>query len=56
MANKIKVHKTKEFKNFNFYYIILNWIMSVIIGAKFTKFGICVVEDHSEGTVSQIFD
>ena len=48
VTNKIKVHTTLEFKNCNFQYIFLNWIISVIHGAKVTKFG------HSEGTVSQI--
>ena len=56
MANKIKVHKTLEFKSFIFHYMVLNWIISVIFGAKFTKFGTCVGEDHSERTGSQNFD
>ena len=56
VANKIKEHTTLEFKNCNFQYIFLNWIISVIHEAKVTKFGTHVVKDHSEGTVSQILD
>ena len=56
VANKIEVHTTLEYKKCNFQYIFLNLIISVIHGAKITKFGTHVVEDHSEGTVSQIFD
>ena len=52
---KIKVHTTLEFKNCNFQYIFLNWIISVTNGAKVTQFGTHVVEDHSEGTMSHIF-
>ena len=55
VANKIEVHTTLEFKNCNLQYIFLNLIISVIHGAKITKFGTHVVKDHSEGTVSQIF-
>ena len=53
VANKIKEH-TLECKNCNFQYIFLNWIISVIHEAKVTKFGTHVVNDHSDGTVSQI--
>ena len=56
VLNKIEVHATLEYKNCIFQYIILNLIISVIHGAKITKFGTHVVEDRSEGTVSQIFD
>ena len=56
VANKIKVHTTLEFKNCNFQYFFSNLIISVIHGAKITKFDTHVVEDHSEGAVSQIFD
>ena len=44
-----------EFKNCNFQYIFLNWVISVIHGAKVTKFGTHAVNDHSEGTLSHIF-
>ena len=44
----------REFKNSNFHNIFFNWIISVIYEAKFTKFWTCIVEGHSEGTVSQI--
>ena len=44
-----------EFKNCNLKKKNLNWIFTVIYGAKLTKFGTCVVEGHSEGTVSQFF-
>ena len=30
VANKIEEHTTLEFKNCNFQYIFLNWIISVI--------------------------
>ena len=56
VANKIEVHAILEYKNCNFQYIFLNLIISVIHRAKITKFGTHVVEDHSEGRVSQIFD
>ena len=55
VTNEIEVRTTWEFKNFNFQYIVLKWIISVIYGPKITKFGIHVVEDYSEGTMSQIF-
>ena len=54
VANKIEVHTTSEFKNCNFQYMFLNWIISVIHGAKVTKCGTHVVENHSKGTLSQI--
>ena len=44
---------TWEFKNFNFQIIVMNWIISLIYGANFTRFGRHVAEDHLEGTVSQ---
>ena len=53
---KMEVHTTLESKNCNFQYIFLNLIILVIHGSKITKFGTHVVEDHLEGTVSQIFD
>ena len=53
-TNKIKEHTTLEFKNCNFQYILFNWIISVTHGEKVTKFDTHVVDDHSEGTVSQI--
>ena len=56
VANKIEVHVTLEYKNCNFQYIFLNLIISVIHGAKITKFGTHVVGDYSEGIVSQIID
>ena len=56
MTNKIKVHTTLEFKNCNSQHIVLNWIIPVTHQAKVTKFGTHVVEDQSEGTMSQIFD
>ena len=55
MANKIEAHTTLEFKNCNFQYIFLNLIISVIYGANITIFGTHEVDDHSEGTASQIF-
>ena len=55
VANKIKEHTTWEFKICNFQQQKLNWIISVIHKAKVTKFGTHVVNDHSEGTMSQIF-
>ena len=55
VGDKTEVYSTWEFENFNFQYIFLNWIISVIDGAKATKFGTPLVEGHSEGTVSQIF-
>ena len=51
----VEIHPTWEFKSCNFQYIFLNWIFSVNYEAKITKFGICIVEGHSEGTMSQIF-
>ena len=56
MSNEIKSKTKREFRNCNFSYIFLNWIISVSYGAKFTKFGTHVVEGHKEGTLSQIFD
>ena len=56
VADKIEVHTTSEFKNCNFQYVLLNCIISVIIhGAKVTKFDTHVVDNHSEGTMSQIY-
>ena len=55
VTNEIEVHTTWEFKNCNFQYIFLKWIISVIYGPNITKFGTHVVKDHSEGTMSQIF-
>ena len=43
----------QEFKNCNFQYIFLNWIISVIHGAKFIQFGTLVVKGYLEGTLSQ---
>ena len=56
VGNKIEVYSTWEFENCNFQYFFLNLIISVINGAKFTKFETPLVEGHSEGTMSQIFD
>ena len=56
VTRTVEIHPTWEFKSCNFQYIFLNWIFSVIYDTKITKFGTCVVDDHSEGTVSQIFD
>ena len=47
VTNIIKVH-TLEFKNCNFQYIFLNWIISVIHRAKITKFGTHVVDIKSK--------
>ena len=55
VAKILEVKIIWEFKNCNFLYIFLNWIISVIYGANFIKFGTLIVEDYSEGTVSQIF-
>ena len=48
VANKVEEHTTLEFKNCNFQNIFLNLIISVKHGAKITKFGTHVVEDHSD--------
>ena len=56
VGDKIEVYSTWEFENFNFQYFFFNWIVSVIDGGKVTKFGTPLVEGHSEGTVSQIFN
>ena len=56
VTHTVEIHPTWEFKSCNFQYIFLNRIFSVIYDAKITKLGTCVVDDHSEGTVSQIFD
>ena len=56
VANLTEVLTTLEFKNCNFQYIFLNWIISVIHGAKIIKLSIHLAEHHSEGTMSQIFD
>ena len=53
VVNKIEVHTTSKFKNYNFQYIFLNWIISVIHRANATKFGTHIVKDHPEGTMSQ---
>ena len=50
VGNKIEVYSLWEFRNCNFQYFF-NWIFSVIYESKFTKFGVCVVEGHSEGTL-----
>ena len=55
VRNEIKSHTKREFRNCIFSNIFLNWIISVIYGSKFTKFGTHAVESHLEGTVSQIF-
>ena len=55
VGNKIEFYSTWEFGNFNFQYLFLNWIISVIDRAKVTKFGTPLAEGHS-GTVSQIFN
>ena len=55
MDNKIELHAILEYKHYNFQHIFFNLIISVIQGAKITKFGTHVAEDHSEGTMSQIF-
>ena len=54
VTNKNEAHTAWKFKNCNFEKFFLNWIISVIDRAKFTKFGTHVVKGHSEGTVSQI--
>ena len=56
VAIKIEVYTTWEFKTFNFQFFFFNLIFSLIYGANFTRFGRHVAKDHSEGTVSQIFD
>ena len=55
VANKVEINQTKEFKNCNFQYIFLNWIISIKNGTNLTKLETCIAECHSEGTVSQIF-
>ena len=45
-----------EKKKSNFQSIFLRWIISVIHGGKFTKFGTHLIEGHLKGTVSQICD
>ena len=55
MGNEINTCTTREFENYNFQCIFFNWNISVIYGAKFTRFGTLLVECHSEGTLSQIF-
>ena len=55
VANDIEVHTTWEFENYNFQYIFLKWIISVIYGPKITKFGTHEVKDYLEGTMSQSF-
>ena len=54
MTYTMEIQPTWEFKSCNFQYIFLNWIISVIYEAKITKLGRCIVEGHSEGTISQI--
>ena len=56
VKNKIEVLTKREFKNCNFQQYFLNLNISVINGANFIKFGTPVVDDYSEGTVSQIFN
>ena len=55
VANEIEVLTTLELKNCNFQYIFLNLIISVIHGAKITKFGTHVAEHHSEEPCLRIF-
>ena len=50
----VEIHPTLKFKSCNFQYIFFNWIISVIYEAKITKIGTCIVEGHSERTMSQI--
>ena len=47
---------TPQKYNGNFENIFLNWIISVITGAKFIKFGGLTARTHLEGTVSQNFN
>ena len=49
--NKIELLTLWEFKSFffNFQTIFLNWIISVIYGAKFTRFDTHVLEGQLEG-------
>ena len=54
VTSTVEINPKWEFKSCNFQYIFLNWIISVIYDAKITKFGTCIFEDHSEGTVTQI--
>ena len=54
VTHTVEIHQTWEFKSCNFQNNFLNWIYSVIYEANITKFGTCVVDDHSEGTVSQM--
>ena len=56
VAIKIEVYMAWKFKTFNYQFIFLNFIFSLIYGANFTRFGRHVAKDHSEGTMSQIFD
>ena len=55
ISNEIKSHTKREFRNSNFYIFFFNWVISIIYGAKFTKFGTHVVEGHLDGTMCQIF-
>ena len=55
ISNEIKSHTIREFRNCNYSYIFLNWLISVIYGPKFITFGTHAVEGHLKGTVSQIF-
>ena len=54
MSNRVDGQMTGESKSSYFQQIFLNWIISVIYGAKFTRFRTCIAEGHSEGTMSQI--
>ena len=54
VGNKIEVYSTWEFENCNFPYLFLNLIISVINGAKFTRFETSLVEGHSEGPCLRI--
>ena len=50
-----EVYTKREFKNFNFQKSFLNCDILFNNRGKLVKIGRLVVENHSEGTVSQIF-
>ena len=56
VGNKVELLTAWKIKKCNFQSYILKWIVSVIYGGKFINFGTHLVEGHSEGTMSQIFN
>ena len=55
VEKEIAVYIKWELKNFNFQKIFLNWNISFNKRGKLMKIGMCVVDTHSEGTVSHNF-